>query len=81
MTSALADSATMLRRNLKHMLRYPSMIAFMILMPVGFLLLFVYILGGTVGPAGVARWADRSAQDVHEQQQERHRHEHHEKGH
>jgi ABC-2 type transport system permease protein len=52
MTSALADSATMLRRNLKHMLRYPSMIAFMILMPVGFLLLFVYILGGTIGPAG-----------------------------
>src|SRR5262249_15501208 len=54
MTSALADSATMLRRNLKHMLRYPSMIAFMILMPVGFLLLFVYILGGTVSPAGHA---------------------------
>src|SRR5215813_2445549 len=54
MTAALADSATMLRRNLKHMLRYPSMIAFMILMPVGFLLLFVYILGGTVSPAGHA---------------------------
>jgi len=52
MTTALADSATMLRRNLKHILRYPSMIAFMILMPVGFLLLFVYILGGTIGPAG-----------------------------
>jgi ABC-2 type transport system permease protein len=52
MTTALADSATMLRRNLKHMLRYPSMTAFMILMPVGFLLLFVYILGGTIGPAG-----------------------------
>ena len=46
MTAALADSATMLRRNLKHMLRYPSMIAFMILMPVLFLLLFVYILAG-----------------------------------
>jgi ABC-2 type transport system permease protein len=54
MTTALADSATMLRRTLKHMLRYPSMIAFMILMPVGFLLLFVYILGGTIGPAGHA---------------------------
>jgi ABC-2 type transport system permease protein len=52
MTTALADSATMLRRNLRHMLRYPSMTAFMILMPVGFLLLFVYILGGTIGPAG-----------------------------
>jgi ABC-2 type transport system permease protein len=52
MTTALADSATMLRRDLKHMLRYPAMIVFMILMPVGFLLLFVYILGGTIGPAG-----------------------------
>jgi ABC-2 type transport system permease protein len=52
MATALADSAIMLRRNLKHMFRYPSMIAFMILMPVGFLLLFVYILGGTVGPGG-----------------------------
>src|SRR5258708_22060341 len=51
MATALADSAIMLRRNLKHMLRYPSMTLFMVLMPVLFLLLFVYILGGTVGPA------------------------------
>jgi ABC-2 type transport system permease protein len=54
MTPALADSVTMLRRSLKHMLRYPSMILFMVLMPVLFLLLFVYILGGTIGPAGHA---------------------------
>ena len=54
MTTALADSATMLRRNLVHMLRYPSMTLFMILMPVLFLLLFVYVLGGTVGGAGHA---------------------------
>src|ERR1700730_9804834 len=52
MTTALADSAIMLRRKLKHMLRYPSMTLFMVLMPVMFLLLFVYILGGTIGPAG-----------------------------
>ena len=52
MTAALADSATMLRRNLKHMLRYPSMTVSTILIPVLFLLLFVYILGGTIGPAG-----------------------------
>jgi len=51
-TIALADSATMLRRNLKHMLRYPSMTLFMIVMPVLFMLLFVYVLGGTVGPDG-----------------------------
>ena len=54
MTTALVDSATMLRRNLKHMLRYPSMTVFMVLMPVLFLLLFVYILGGAIGPAGHA---------------------------
>ena len=51
MTMALADSATMLRRSLKHILRYPAMTVFMIAMPVLFLLLFVYILGGTVGAA------------------------------
>jgi len=54
MTTALADSVIMLRRELKHMLRYPSMTLFMVLMPVAFLLLFVYILGGTIGPAGHA---------------------------
>jgi ABC-2 type transport system permease protein len=54
MTTALVDSATMLRRNLKHMLRYPSMTVFLVLMPVLFLLLFVYILGGAIGPAGHA---------------------------
>ena len=54
MTTALADSVIMLRRNPKHMLRYPSVTLFMVLMPVAFLLLFVYILGGTIGPAGQA---------------------------
>ena len=52
MTTALADSVIMLRRNLKHMIRYPSVTLFTVLMPVAFLLLFVYILGGTIGPAG-----------------------------
>jgi ABC-2 type transport system permease protein len=52
MTTALTDSATMLRRELKHMLRYPSMTLFLVVMPVLFLLLFVYILSGTIGPAG-----------------------------
>lgn len=52
MTTALADSATMLRRNLKHMLRYPSMTLFMVIMPVAFLLLFVYVLGGSISAAG-----------------------------
>jgi ABC-2 type transport system permease protein len=43
------DSATMLRRNLKHMLRYPSMTVLLVGMPVVFLLLFVYVFGGTLG--------------------------------
>jgi ABC-2 type transport system permease protein len=45
----LRDSATMLRRNLKRMLRYPSMTVTLVAMPVVFLLLFVYVLGGTLG--------------------------------
>lgn len=45
----LRDSATMLRRNLKRMLRYPSMTVILVGMPVVFLLLFVYVLGGTLG--------------------------------
>ena len=54
----LRDSATMLRRNLKHMLRYPSMTVMLVGMPVVFLLLFVYVFGGTLG-AGIG--GDRSA--------------------
>jgi ABC-2 type transport system permease protein len=45
----LRDSATMLRRNLKHMLRYPSMTLTLVGMPIVFLLLFVYVFGGTLG--------------------------------
>lgn len=45
----LRDSVTMLRRNLKHMLRYPSMTVTLVGMPVVFLLLFVYVFGGTLG--------------------------------
>jgi ABC-2 type transport system permease protein len=54
---AVADSATMLRRQLRHMLRYASVTVFLIGMPIVFLLLFVYVFGGTLGaglggPAG-----------------------------
>ena len=45
----LADSATMLRRNLRRMRRYPSLTFFIAGIPVVFLLLFVYVLGGTLG--------------------------------
>jgi ABC-2 type transport system permease protein len=46
---ATRDSATMLRRNLLHMRRYPSMTLLLAGMPVIFLLLFVYVFGGTLG--------------------------------
>jgi ABC-2 type transport system permease protein len=46
---ALTDSATMLRRSLRHILRYPSMTVQLAGLPVAFLLLFVYVFGGTLG--------------------------------
>jgi ABC-2 type transport system permease protein len=46
---AVADSATMLRRNLRHMQRYLSMTLMLVGMPIVFLLLFVYVFGGTLG--------------------------------
>ncbi|MDG4786612.1 ABC transporter permease [Micromonospora sp. WMMD1102] len=46
---AASDSWTMLRRNLLHMLRYPSVTVILAGMPVIFLLLFVYVFGGTLG--------------------------------
>ena len=48
-TYALRDSTTMLRRNLRHLQRYPGLSLFPILGPVVFLLLFVYVFGGTLG--------------------------------
>ncbi len=45
----VTDSATMLRRNLRRMRRYPSLTFFIAGMPVVFLLLFVYVFGGTLG--------------------------------
>ncbi|MEH1015962.1 ABC transporter permease [Micromonospora sp. CPCC 206060] len=58
----LRDSATMLRRNLKRMLRYPSMTVTLVGMPVVFLLLFVYVLGGTLG-AGLGGTVPSGAAD------------------
>jgi ABC-2 type transport system permease protein len=46
---AVTDSMTMLRRQLRHMLRYPSMTVLLVGTPVVVLLLFVYVFGGTLG--------------------------------
>ncbi|MGD1217035.1 MULTISPECIES: ABC transporter permease [Streptomyces] len=45
---AVRDSATMLRRNLLHARRYPSLTLNLLLTPVMLLLLFVYIFGNTM---------------------------------
>ncbi len=57
---AVRDSSTMLRRNLLHTRRYPSLTLNVLLTPIVLLLLFVYVLGGalSVGVGGVG--ADRS---------------------
>lgn len=49
MTLAWTDSATMLRRSLKRMVRYPSMTVILLALPIVFLLLFVYVFGATLG--------------------------------
>ncbi|MES4901472.1 MULTISPECIES: ABC transporter permease [unclassified Streptomyces] len=55
---AVRDSSTMLRRNLLHARRYPSMTLNLLLTPVMLLLLFVYIFGDTMS-AGIGG-GDRS---------------------
>ena len=57
---AVHDSATMLRRNLRHVQRYPSMTLSLVALPVIFLLLFVYVFGGTLG-AGLGHGSGRDA--------------------
>src|ERR1700736_1244232 len=49
LTIALQDAATMLGRELTHTLRYPLLLVSTILVPVVMLLLFDYIIGGTIG--------------------------------
>ena len=45
----VGDSITMLRRNLLHIVRYPGLTMFVIGAPVVFLMLFVFVFGGTLG--------------------------------
>jgi ABC-2 type transport system permease protein len=49
LTHTVTDSSIMLRRSLLHMRRYPVLTFMLIGMPVVFLLLFVFVLGGTLG--------------------------------
>ncbi|MFF3515861.1 ABC transporter permease [Streptomyces sp. NPDC002573] len=49
LTYAVHDSTTMLRRNLKHAIRYPSVGLGSAMMPILMLLLFVYAFGDSIG--------------------------------
>ncbi|MBD0420498.1 ABC transporter permease [Streptomyces sp. TRM S81-3] len=60
LTLAVRDSSTMLRRNLLHARRYPSMTLNLLLSPVMLLLLFVYIFGDTMSAGIGDGGADRS---------------------
>jgi ABC-2 type transport system permease protein len=65
MPFVLIDSSTMLRRNLRRLRRYPSLTFFIAAIPVVLLLMFVYVLGGTLGAglggAGVSGAGDSRA--------------------
>lgn len=47
--NTFTDSMTMFRRYLLHLRRYPALSLYLIFTPVAFLLLFVYVFGGTLG--------------------------------
>ncbi|MCZ4507357.1 ABC transporter permease [Streptomyces sp. ActVer] len=57
---AVRDSSTMLRRNLLHVRRYPSLTLNLLLTPVVLLLLFVYIFGDVMSAGIGGGGADRS---------------------
>ncbi|MDQ0985272.1 ABC transporter permease [Streptomyces sp. V2I9] len=57
---AVRDSSTMLRRNLLHARRYPSLTLNLLLTPVMLLLLFVYIFGDVMSAGIGGEGADRS---------------------
>ncbi|MFF1560524.1 ABC transporter permease [Streptomyces sp. NPDC058279] len=58
---AVRDSSTMLRRNLLHARRYPSLTLNLLLTPIMLLLLFVYIFGDTMSAGINGGVPDRSA--------------------
>ncbi|MGV9311097.1 ABC transporter permease [Streptomyces sp. NPDC003691] len=57
---AVRDTTTMLRRNLLHARRYPSMTLNLLLTPIMLLLLFVYIFGETMSAGIGGSGADRA---------------------
>ena len=54
----LDNIATVTGRNLRRLVRVPTLIAFATVQPVLFVLLFNYAFGGAIHPPGVARYID-----------------------
>ncbi|MDT5039401.1 MAG: type transport system permease protein [Actinoplanes sp.] len=54
----LANAATVTGRNLRRLVRVPTLIAFATAQPILFVLLFTYAWGGAVHPPGVDRYID-----------------------
>jgi ABC-2 type transport system permease protein len=58
MSLALTDSATMLRRNLLHARRYPSMTFSVIIMPIVLLSIFNFVFGGALEKSSGGKYID-----------------------
>ena len=56
-THVIGDTATLLGRSLRHILRSPDTIITTVIMPIAFLLLFVYVFGGAID-AGPVSYVD-----------------------
>jgi ABC transporter DrrB family efflux protein len=54
----VADTVTITERNLRRLVRIPTLIAFATVQPALFVLLFTYAWGGAVHPPGVERYID-----------------------
>jgi ABC-2 type transport system permease protein len=55
---ALKDTWTMTKRSFHHITRSPDTIITVLLMPIGLMLLFVYVFGGAFGPHTGAKYID-----------------------
>jgi ABC transporter DrrB family efflux protein len=58
MSGLPADTATITGRNLRRLVRVPTLLAFATAQPVLFVLLFTYAWGGAIHPPGVERYID-----------------------
>lgn len=54
----LGDVAVITGRNLRRLMRVPTLIAFATVQPVLFVLLFTYVFGGAIHPPGVDKYVD-----------------------